>query len=631
VSQNRRNQHRKWLPLVVLLALVVAGCNDDSVSRGSGPAPDFDAGTGGTGGTAADAGGQGGAEGVNVDAAFESNPVDLLLANPQRNPDEILGGIDAPGAGGYARTAAACYVSADACGDAECGAFASCCVKTGTCCAAIVDDAPLPAALDFRQCAGQTTDVCAQDGGSDAVPFGQLEPVLSGRGLIPNGTATAEGGVVIGELVDLSSQRAEVEVQFTLPVGCNGTCLESAGIAFTSNAPDTFVDAEVGLLLSGSREVVNVMIGNAVAESFDAGTDNTRWRLVLSPDGSAQVLRDGVPLGTYSFDAAALQQARFVAFGRNLGAATTSAAIAVIEVALSFCDNPASWNQRQAVTITLDGNAVTDHAFGSGPSIVDQGVRKLMAYEVGGEIFVSEEDAPGEFFLSDGKPALIATESYEALGVGDPELVSDGNLLFLFYTARDSEGVGSIGAATSVEDTPVFVRLDGPILTPTGGVVSYDAPSAVYRDGLWLLVVRATLSDGATELHAFYSSDIDIGWERVVDGGLERLTRVDDATSEITDPSLIIHNSAYQLYYARRTGTRWSVELAVSDELLVWRSIGDVLGGSDEDFDSLGARSPDALSQPDRIDIVYSGQDGVSFQLGTATRAAPSNTAPSFF
>ena len=71
--------------------------------------------------------------------------------------------------------------------------------------------------------------------------------------------------------------------------------------------------------------------------------------------------------------------------------------------------------------------------------------------------------------------------------------------------------------------------------------------------------------------------------------------------------------------------------LAVSDELLLWRPMGDVLGGSDEDFDSLGARSPDALSEQDRIDIVYAGQDGVSFRLGTASRAAPSDTAPSFF
>jgi hypothetical protein len=166
---------------------------------------------------------------------------------------------------------------------------------------------------------------------------------------------------------------------------------------------------------------------------------------------------------------------------------------------------------------------------------------------------------------------------------------------------------------------------------PTGDVVSYDAPSVVYRDGVWLLVVRATLSSGATELHAFYTNNLDMGWTRVINGGLEELTRVDDPASDITDPSLIIHNSAYQLYYARRTGTRWAVELAVSDELLLWRPMGEVLGGSNEGFDSLGVRSPDAISQPDRIDMVYSGQDGVSFRLGTAYRAAPSDTAPSIF
>jgi hypothetical protein len=106
---------------------------------------------------------------------------------------------------------------------------------------------------------------------------------------------------------------------------------------------------------------------------------------------------------------------------------------------------------------------------------------------------------------------------------------------------------------------------------------------------------------------------------------------VQSTTAEITEPSLMIHNSAYQLYYARRNGTRWSVELLVSDELLLWRPLGDVLGGSDEAYDSLGARSPDVISRPDRIDIVYSGQDGVAFRLGTASRAAPSDTAPSIF
>jgi len=88
-----------------------------------------------------------------------------------------------------------------------------------------------------------------------------------------------------------------------------------------------------------------------------------------------------------------------------------------------------------------------------------------------------------------------------------------------------------------------------------------------------------------------------------------------------------VHNSAYQLYYARRTGTRWAVELATSDELLLWRPLGEAIGASGEGFDSLGARGPDAQSLNDRIEMIYMGQDGVSFELGIASRSAPSNTA----
>ena len=630
MSRNPTNQSWKWLPMAAVLALVWAGCAADSSSGGAALGP----GEGGTNGDAGfeGAGGQGGTRAPVSEwpTGVSDSLVDQFFADPERNPLDDQG-PDAAIADDYADAARVCFATPDTCSDVGCGAFASCCVNNGTCCEPIVDDPPLPAVLDFQQCAGQTVDSCAEGVGSNAVGFGELEPVITGRGLVPNGTATAEGGALIGDLVNLSSQRVEVDVQFKLPVGCNGTCLESAGVAFTASVPGAFVDVGVGLLLSGSREAVNLMIGNAVADSFDAGTDNTQWRLLLSPEGSAQVFRDGNSVGTYVFDAAALERGQFVAFGRNLGAAATSAAIAIIEVQSSFCDNPQAWVDREQISIVLNGNDVPGHASGSGPSIVEQGARRRMAYEVDGEIFVAEEDAPGEFFLTDLNPALIPTEPYEALGVGDPELVWDGNFLLLFYTARDDAGVGSIGVAMSTEEPPVFMNSDAPSLIPTGDVVSYDAPSVVYRDGFWLLVVRATLSSGATELHAFYTNNLDMGWTPVINGGLEELTRVDDPASDITDPSLIIHNSAYHLYYARRTGTRWAVELAVSDELLLWRPMGEVLGGSNEGFDSLGVRSPDVISQPDRIDMVYSGQDGVSFRLGTASRAAPSDTVPSIF
>ncbi len=627
LSQNRPPTRCGWLPVTVLLAFVSAGCG-----TGEPTGSIADGGNAGAGGTSFEgAGGLGGGASPNLDAGngLDDNPVDLLFADPERNARDFLGPA-AAGAQGYSDAAAACYASLDACGASECAAFAACCVNTGLCCAPLQSPS-LPSALDFRTCAGQSVAQCAQAAGSDAVAFGQLAPVVTGRGLIPNGTATAEGGAVIGDFVDLSSQRVQLDVRFSLPVGCSGTCLESAGVAFSSTAPGTFVDAEVGLLLSGSREVVNVMIGNAVADSFAAGTDSTQWRLILSPEGSAQVLRDGVSQGTFAFDAAALQEARFVVFGRNLGAASTSAAIASIEVASSFCDNPRSWMSRTSVSVTLDGSDVLGHELGRAPSIVDQAGMLRVAYEVDGEIFVAARQTPAELSLDDLSPALAATEPYEALGIADPELVWDGSFLYLFYTARDGSGTGSIGAAVSTQEPPVFVKRGAPILVPEGEVLSYDAPSALYRDGLWLLIARAKLSNGTTELRAFYASDVETGWARVINGGLEQLTRSDGPASDITDPSLIIHNSAYQLYYARRTGTRWVVELAVSDELLLWRAVGLVLAESGTGFESLGARSPDGLSQPDRVDLVYSGQDGLAFRLGAASRAAPSDTALSIF
>gem|GEM_PF-1253237 len=637
LSRNRENPHGRWLPIAALLAVVSVGCGSSGPAPGEMPA----AGAGGADGTfdsggANGVGGQGGAAGPGVElgpSGLADNPVDQLYADPLRNPQDLLGlsSPDAQSAAGYADAARTCYANADTCSATECGAFASCCVDTGACCEPIVDSPALPQLIDFRSCAGQTADACTQAAGANAVTFGQLEPSLTTRGFVPNGTATAEGGAVIGNSVDLSSTRAQVDVQFSLPIGCNGTCLESAGVAFTAKDPDLFVDAAVGLLLSGSREVVSLMIGNAVAASFDAGADSSKWRLLVSPQGSAEVFRDGISLGRYPYEAAGLEQARLVAFGRNLSAESQSAAIAVIGVQSSLCDNPQAWSGRQPASITLGSNEVPGHALGTGPSILDDGLRTRLAYEVDDEIFVAEQSAPGAFFLDDLNPALTATEPYEALGVGDPELVSDGALLFLFYTAWDQTGAGSIRAAAADQEPPLFVKRGAPVLVPSGDAVSYDAPSVVYRDGLWLLVARATLANGATELRAFYTSDLDAGWARVVNGGLEALTRVDDAASEVTDPSLIVHNSAYQLYYGRRTGTRWSVELAVSDELLLWRSMGEVLGGSGEGFDGLGARSLDAISQPDRVDVVYSGQNGVSFQLGTASRTAPSDTALSIF
>lgn len=612
----------------LLLGVLCAGCGT------TGNATEDSAGTGGTAGSGGSPDGAAGGAGAGPDApaqdggtaGFEENPYELLLADPERNPSDYFG-ADALDPRSYAEAAAACYAPSDpsdVCSAPACSAFASCCVDTALCCQPVTEEVALPALLDFQACAGLTLEACVE--AVSLTTFGTREPLLTGRGLIPNGTATAEGGALIGDIVNLSTDRVMLDVQFTLPLGCNGTCLESAGVAFTASEPDVFVDVGVGLLLSGSRDTVSLIVGDEVTDSFDAGSDGTTWSLLLSPSGSVEVHRDGALEGVYTFDPASLTDASLAVFGRNLSAADTSAALARIEIGTARCDNPEAWANRQPVTVLVQGAPVSALR---APSIASDEATTWLAFETGDGIFVGERQAGELVVIAD--PVLVPSEPYEALGIGDPELVWDGAAWSLFYTARDENGAGSIRSALGAPSLASFVRSETPVLAPSADVTSFDAPSVVYRDGLWIMVVRATLASETTELRAYYTSDLQAGWARVVNGGLEPLSRVDVPTSEIGSPSLIVHNSAYHLYYARRTGTRWAVELAVSDELVRWRPIGPVLGASGVGFDSLGASGPDALSQTGRIDLVYTGQDGISFQLGSASRPAPSDTAPSIF
>ncbi|UCH28369.1 MAG: hypothetical protein JSV06_08785 [Myxococcales bacterium] len=628
MSRNRRDQRRWWLWITAVLAALSAGCASSDSASGN-----FEAGPAGTGGSAGTRG-DGGPDGLNgqagqppfLDASaegVENNPIEQLFADPQRSPLDFL--TDAESPQGYVDAAVACYSEPGACEASECAAFASCCVATGRCCKPVVDP-PLPESLDFRSCDGLTLDACTANELFSLDVFGEQEPVLTAGGLVPNGTATSEGGALLGDVVDLASERALVEVQFSLPVDCSGSCLQSAGVAFTPNTGfDEFGGAEVGLLLSGSRGVVSLMIGGQVADSFDAGSDATTWLMVLSPTGMVEVERNGIVQGAYPFDSESLRDARFAFFGRNLGANDDSAAIARIAAQIETCDNPRAWDGRAPLSVTVRGNVDRELMMGREPSIAAGAQFTAVAFELDGQIFVGQEEGDGLVAFATPDPTIFPTEPFEAGGVGEPELFWFMDELFVFYTGYDAGGAGRIGSAV-VTGNVAQKSLD-PVLTPQTDVLSYDSPTVMLRDDLIVMIARATLQSGVTELHAFYSVDPNTGWARIVDGTLEQLTRIDDPTSEIDSPSLIVHNSAYHLYYARRIGTRWTIELAVSDELLFWRPLGEALGASGEGFDSLGARGADAQSVNDRIEMVYMGQDGVSFRLGYASRAAPADTA----
>ncbi len=635
VSQKRRIQ--RWGGPLAAAALVVllGGCGEGIESRN-----DATAGSAGTGGagpptSAEDGGGAGGtgASGVTLHGDIEvvdQNPVATLVAEPGNSGYEAVTATDASTPEDYASLAFECYASADACLADACDLLATCCVDNGTCCAPLADS-PLPLEIDFRACDGLDLALCAAGDDTTAVASGPSPPVINDRGLVPGGDASSEGSAIVGDLVDLGTTRVRVDIEFALPIGCGPSCLESAGVTFSSTAPGAFVDAAVGLLLNGSRNEVNLMIGDTVADSFDAGSDQTRWTLVLSPEGRVEVLRNDIGQGAHAFDADALRQASLILFGRNLSEAQNSAAIRRIEVETSFCDIPSSWNVRVPVVITDEFDAVLPtERFGRGPAVASSGTEVRLAYGIAGEVFWARTTGLGSAQLISAAPALSPTFAHEAGGAEDPELVFDGSDWHLFYTARDENGIGSIGHAMA---TPVETSLTAdpiPTLSASDGVVSLDGPTVHQREGLWVLVARATLASGQTELRAYYTSALGSGWELIVGSGLEALTRIEDPGAEITAPSLVVHNGAYQLYFAKRTGTRWAVELLGSDELLIWRPLGEVLGASGTGFDRLGARAPDAISLTDRIELVYEGQNGVSFELGWAVRPAPSDTPSTF-
>ncbi|MGB5813191.1 MAG: hypothetical protein WBG86_21835, partial [Polyangiales bacterium] len=303
-----------------------------------------------------------------------------------------------------------------------------------------------------------------------------------------------------------------------------------------------------------------------------------------------------------------------------------------VEFSTAFCDAPSAWRTRDPISIADTGGALPAARFGAGPTIALGDGELRMAYDLDGDIYWGSAPSIGVVELLDPAPALSPTFAHEALGIGDPELVFDGTGWHLFYTARDASGNGSIGHAVASTTDVAFTADTLPTLTGGPGVRSLDAPTVYMRDGLWVLIARATLDSGATELRAYYTSEVGTSWARIVDGALEATTRVEGAGTEITGPSLIVHNSGYQLYYGRRTGTRWAVEVIASDELLLWRAIGEALGPIDDDerFDARGGRAPDAISLTDRVELVYRGHDGVSFELGWAVRDAPSDTAPAF-
>jgi len=533
----------------------------------------------------------------------------------------------------------------------SCGPVRSCCVGDARCCMGL-DVPPVPS-LSFTGCTG---DVLACVGRSDVTRFGPAGPwvvsdVTAGTWLQPGGDASYDGGLVVGSPVDLRSHRVRLQTTFAPPDGCAADCLESVGIALTTQTglgSASIVRPHVGLLYSGTRHLVSLVIADDVVDSWPLTTERA-WTLEVAPDGAVTVTgsSDGDPV-TAAHAFMPVPGAQLVIYGRNAnrsGTGTRGASIDGISVTTTLCDMPSAWTRRDPLTLH-DRTTATDHNSPrvAAPSIADGTdsmglpVTGLAFADVYGDhsvILVAGRSDPDTRFVlttTPANPAVSPGRPHDMGGVGDPELVADatGSGWRLYYTATSTTGVRTIGLATATTLAGPWTAEAIPVISPDGtAAAGYEMPTvAEAAMGVEVMVVRAITANGERELVPFVFRDS--AWHRHNGGQLPTLTHrpSEDQLSgfdadEIADPSLIVHNGAFHLYYAGRRGTRWGIGLIASDEIVEWRSAADgpqVLAGDGSGFDRVGLAGPDAVSRDTDIELVYQGSDGSRAGLGLAQR-----------
>ncbi len=536
------------------------------------------------------------------------------------------------------------------CADPACASARSCCVGSGDCCAA---EATAPNDdLDFSSCATGSDYSCLA-GYGNVTPFGNSGPWVQDRALACGGNASSDGGLLVGAPIDLTSRRLAIDVTFAgADPSCTTSCLESAAVGLTTQAlpavgTDAHVEPAVALVLSGSRRTVSLVVGDSAVASWPFTDGDGPWSLVLRPTGELSIAHGTTVAMTSAY--VPTTGAQLVLFGRSRNPSTAApygARIAALTTSTSLCDIPSGWSARQALALgdRSTPSVAVDDAAGPSFGAASDG-NTLMAFERGGDVFLAErpdESAPASFtFVAfSSQVGLARDESWDVGGAHDPELVDQaGADPVMFFTAVDADGARRIGRAVldPTDHTYHAQPADAPVVDPAvlpGAASAVDGPTVVaYRADLWVMVVRA--SDGAkTWLAILTSDDGGLTWSPY---GPTDLPRMFDPTAgtlppaldadEVASPSLVIHDGAWQLYYARRRGARWSIGLLVSDELVSWRHMdqgASVMGAGANAFERLGVTDPDVREVPGQqeIEMLYVGLDGVGRTPAWAVRDA---------
>lgn len=542
----------------------------------------------------------------------------------------------------------ACFDNADNdgndaadCNDASCRQRGTCCVGNANCCAPQTGASTV---VDFRTCADAEAAKCHPS----LARFG--DATFTSGGLMFANDLTTSSGLTVGEMLDLRTlQRV---VRFDIVANCEDDfCSGTSAVSLVrgdAGAPDARPDVAVGLQAFATTSRVGLVIENTVVASWPMGNSGTEsWTLRVSPSGEVAVRGPGVNVQSY----VELTRDVFVmVHGQGAGAPL----IETLSIDTLICDTPTAWMPATSLRAN-DGQQVRN------PSI---------AKNDAGEIWVAfERDRRIHFGQLNGSMIDVRTTLanairadgyfHSAVEVRDPELLWESGKWTLYFTGvgedQNETRVGSRGEATV--GAIVRARIDPDsfdddagydvVLAPYGhdtmdtqtvrwpGVLDYEMPTITRSENPTYplaMVVRANLEDGSKSLRAFKSTT-GIEWEPITSARLEERTARNGSSSsfrfdaeEITQPSLVVQNRAYHLYYEGRRGERSSIGLLVSDDLLGWRDLSEndaVYQEGKHTFDQLGTHAADVLYDGEVVRMLYVGDSGGDQVPALTQRAAP--------
>ncbi len=423
------------------------------------------------------------------------------------------------------------------------------------------------------------------------------------------------------------------------------SCLELASFGITTT--DTFDDTTrvrptAVLQMSSARREVTLLLSGTTIHRWDFDPAEPTWTLDLRPSGDAVVMNGGVPMIRVPY--APPVTATAVIYGRNLNRAEDEPGGVGLE-AFSFgthvCDIPDAWESRQALSVVAESGGPVDTTTFRAPSVRRGGDGVLyLALEASGAsgqgriVLAVEDESPNRFSLAHPADSQILAPSdveTEVVGVGDPEIYWDGATWHLYFTG-DVGGERRVGHASGpMLDALAFT---GWVVQPSGNVSAVDEPSVTRsNDGRFILAVGMSRSGGRT-IGIYVGRTAEGPFDEHLGGLDEALFRAggggtDFDGDEVGEPSIRVVDDAYNLYYAGRRGTRWSIGVWTSAELVYWRPVTvrrGILRGDGEGFDALGVRGPEILVEGASAKLFFVGEDGDQADLGVGIRPRPEFT-----